>query len=289
VQAVGAPDRMDRFVLLLNEQIARCLHNGIIVETRLFRSERFLEVTVHSAEESAARDAVAEAASRYIVGELEQDVLRGLIAREYGYDEPEELAMIEVYCRHNADPTQEQRQLTDQDMRRSLVYEEIVDYLRTNRLLNMEGLVRFRLKRYHEQLRDIVEYAIDEYTADRQYEEFISLLKYFVYIQEVKIPSAHLIHKGDHEFSLLNERMEPIEVKQPDPFVIDMIDREINFEDMIVSALISVSPQKLVIHTRHPESQVIKTIRHIFEDRASVCTACPRCRPLLGECKHVKS
>ena len=146
-------------------------------------------------------------------------------------------------------------------------------------------MVRFRLLRYTEHLRGIVEYAIDEYTADKQYEEFISLLKYFVYIQEAKIPAAHLIHRGAHQFDLLNEKMEPIETKQLDQFVVEMIDKEINYEDMIVSTLITVSPQHVYIHTRNPDMQVIRTIQQIFEDRAAVCTSCPLCRPLLGDYK----
>ena len=51
---------------------------------------------------------------------------------------------------------------------------------------------------------------------DRQYQEFISLLQYFVYIQEAKIPAAHLIHKGGHEFVILNDRMEPIDANEFD-------------------------------------------------------------------------
>ena len=40
-----------------------------------------------------------------------------------------------------------------------------------------------------------------------------------------------------------------------------------NMEDMIVSTLITVSPQQIVIHTRQPELPVMRTLETIFELR----------------------
>lgn len=288
VQLGGLPERTDQFVHLLNEQITRYLHKDIAVDMYRWTVDQLVGVTVCSEDGHAIRDVVAQATAEYILDILEKEIVRDLIVREYGFEEPEELAAIESYCWHSSDPLQDPLQNMDIGTRhrKSRIYEELIQYFDQEHLLNIDGMVRFRLQRYTDELRDIIEYAIDEYTADKQYEEFISLLKYFVYIQEAKIPAAHLIHRGGHEFILLNEQMEPIETKQLDQFVVEMIDKEINYEDMIVSTLITVSPQKVYIHTRNPEMQVIKTIQQIFEERASVCTSCPRCRPLLGEYKR---
>lgn len=288
VQLGGLPERTDQFVHLLNEQITRYLHKDIAVDMYRWTVDQLVEVTVCSEDGHAIRDVVAQATAEYILDILEKEIVRDLIVREYGFEEPEELAAIESYCWHSSDPLQDPLQNMEIGTRhrKSRIYEELIQYFDQEHLLNIDGMVRFRLQRYTDELRDIIEYAIDEYTADKQYEEFVSLLKYFVYIQEAKIPAAHLIHRGGHEFILLNEQMEPIETKQLDQFVVEMIDKEINYEDMIVSTLITVSPQKVYIHTRNPEMQVIKTIQQIFEERASVCTSCPRCRPLLGEYKR---
>jgi putative sporulation protein YtxC len=119
---------------------------------------------------------------------------------------------------------------------------------------------------------------------DKQYQEFISLLQYFVYIQDAKIPSAHLMHQGGHQFILLNDQFKPIETTQLDTwFTIEMLDKEVNFEDMIVSTLITVAPQQIYIHTREPEAQIIKTIMQIFEGRFSICDYCRQCVLLLGD------
>lgn len=275
-----------RFEQLLQGEIKRSLHKDIAVKISRSEVGPMLEITATAPDREQLAAAVAEAAAQYIIEAHEQAAVRDMIAREYGYDDPEELMAIEAYCWYNPDPAHEPGLTIGSRNREAVICEELKQYLRHESLLIVEGMLRFRLHRYMDQLREIVEYAIDEYTADKQYEEFISLLKYFVYIQEAKIPVAHLIHKNAHEFLLLDEQMKPIETKQLDQFVVEMIDKEINYEDMIVSTLITVSPQHVYIHTRHPELQVIQTIQQIFEDRAAVCTKCPRCEPLLGDFKR---
>jgi putative sporulation protein YtxC len=284
VRAGGSPAAIERFEQLLKEAAER-LHTPVMIQWNVALIGPVTEITAYANDRKPLVETVAAATAQYMMETHEKDLVRSLIADDYGYDEEDELAAIEAYCWHNPDPVE---QAPDPGARKrlALIQEEVTRYLEQHRLLHVEGFIRFRLQRYIDHLREIVEYAIDEYTADKQYEEFISLLKYFVYIQDAKIPVAHLIHKGAHEFALLNDRMEPIETKQLDQFVVEMIDKEINYEDMIVSTLITVSPQNVYIHTRNPEMQVIKTIKQIFEERATVCTTCPRCIPLLGDCKR---
>ena len=54
-------------------------------------------------------------------------------------------------------------------------------------------------------------FAVDEYVMDQQYQEFISLLKYFVRMQEVKLPIVHVLHKGGSEFALYDEQFRVLE------------------------------------------------------------------------------
>ena len=56
-----------------------------------------------------------------------------------------------------------------------------------------------------------------------------------------------------------------------------MLESEMNMEDMIVSTLITVSPQQIVIHTRQPELPVMRTLETIFEQRVRLCCACSQC------------
>ncbi|WP_164821707.1 putative sporulation protein YtxC [Paenibacillus koleovorans] len=224
----------------------------------------------------------AQALSAYIMSQAETKLLRDVITGTYSYEDPHDVQAIEKYCAQLLDQPEETEGMPKPKVLRQQKISSVVkSYLEEHTELDLQGLIRFRLADYRNELKEVAEYAIDEFIMDQQYQEFISLLKYFVYIQDAKIPVAHLMHRGGHEFTLLNEKMAPIDTKEFDTFTVELLDREINFEDMIVSTLISVAPQTIHIHTRDPEEQVIKTIMQIFEDRTRICTSCKGCQPVL--------
>nr|WP_275984144.1 putative sporulation protein YtxC [Paenibacillus hamazuiensis] len=231
---------------------------------------------------------VAECIADLILLEQEDGLVQKMIQTDYGYHDKDDIEAILAYCRqmlHGAEDAHEQGKTTLL-RRKNRLTDAFHKYLQEHTDLNLQGFVRFRLHEYLEELREVVEYSIDEFVMDKQYQEFISLLKYFVYIQEAKIPVAHLIHQGGNDFTLLGDNLEPIDTSDFDAtLTVEMIEKDINFEDMIVSTLITVSPQKIFIHTREPEVQVIHTILQIFEQRAEVCSYCKLCKALLGEPK----
>ncbi|CAM3543704.1 putative sporulation protein YtxC [Marinicrinis lubricantis] len=211
--------------------------------------------------------------SDYVVSRLEPYMMEQLIRLESGYEDEQDIEEMKKYSRHllyEQGETEEDR-MHALNSRKAKIAEESAEYLREHRYLHILGWIRFRAYQYRDQLKDVVEYAVDEFVMERQYQDFINLLKYFVYVQEAKIPLVHLVHKGNYDFVVLDENLEPIKAKQIESMVVEMLDQDLNYEDMIVSTLINVSPQMIYIHTKEPELQVIKTIQQIFEKRAVLC------------------
>lgn len=253
------------------EQLSSIACSGVLPEFQLAR---------HAAE---VWNRSARALAEFILSAKEEQLLRGLIQKYTSY-EPEECVKIEDYCLlllSGGDDTggQEARR-----RRKKKVMRAIRSYLEEHASLHLDGFIRFRLQPYMAELQEVVDYAVDEFVLERQYQEFIALLKYFVYIQETKVPLAHLMHSGGHDFTLLNEELQPLEPKHVmDGMIVEMVDCDMEMEDMIVSTLINVSPQNIVIHTREPDSQVIKTIQQIFESRVHVCVRCNACQSMLWQ------
>ncbi|TDG00486.1 putative sporulation protein YtxC [Paenibacillus piri] len=226
---------------------------------------------------------VSEEVADWIVGYKEESLFRSLIIKEYEHKEDKDIAAILGYYRHMLQLETSDHHAEQQEMvlrRKQKIRQAAYSFLQDNTDLNIDGFIKFRLNEYFEELKEIAEYAIDEFLMDQQYQEFISLLQYFVYIQEAKIPFAHLIHKGGNEFLLLNDKMEKIEANGDSTLTIEMLEKDINFEDVIVSTLISVSPQLIYIHSRDPEVQIIQTISQIFENRVELCDYCRLCQNL---------
>ncbi|UJF34539.1 putative sporulation protein YtxC [Paenibacillus hexagrammi] len=236
------------------------------------------------------KSGLSQALARHIMKEKEPQLLRDLISKEFKFEAKEDVDSIIGYCDQmlNGDADLAESSYSSQASsaarRSTLLTQLLIQYLDESDECNLDGFLNFRLQEYVGELREIVEYAVDEFMMDRQYQEFISLLQYFVYIQEAKIPAAHLIHKGGHEFTILNDRLEPIDTSDIDAtFKLEVLEKDLNFEDMIVSTLISVSPANIYIHTREPELSIIKTISQIFEDRTTLCSYCRLCESFLGE------
>ncbi|MEX2460068.1 MAG: putative sporulation protein YtxC [Paenibacillaceae bacterium] len=229
---------------------------------------------------------LAQALADFIIIQRERDLLRSLIRHDFSYQNEPEILKIIQFSNQMLNNVDDSLYVADhgRNRRAPAISGEIKQFFKRNNDLNLEGFIKFRLKEYKEELREVVEYAVDEFIMDKQYQEFISLLKYFVFIQEAKIPVVHLMHKGGHEFVLFNEQMKPLDIKATeDTFKIEILDQEFNFEDLVVSTLISIAPQEIHIHTREPGVQVIQTIMQIFENRVQLCEYCWQCKPTLGE------
>jgi len=162
------------------------------------------------------------------------------------------------------------------------IVRRLAAHLEEQPVLDIEGFLRFRLADYRAFLKETVDLALEEYAADRQYREFISLLKYFVHFQEAKIPRANLVHCGDNRYVMLDHRLQPLKWGGAGPVTVETVDRELNCEDMVVSTLIAASPAHIIIHTREPDAPSIRTIRQIFEGRTTLCTSCAVCGQAPG-------
>lgn len=237
----------------------------------------------------AVYKSAAGAIAEFVISELEPEMLSTIIRKRYKTNPSMDAAIIEKYC-HELLHGKEWESLgsrfheADRARRKNKISEELEKYLQEETELNLGGFMTFRMMSYRNELTEIVEYALDEYVLDKQYQEFISLLKYFVQLQETKVPLVHLLHKGGHDFTLYNESFQPLEPKPPsDRIVAEMLETEMNIEDMVISSLISVSPKQITVHTRHPDMQVIRTIDTIFDGRVKVCVQCSSCASTLDE------
>lgn len=227
---------------------------------------------------------VSNGIAEFIINEIENVMIHHMIRRYHKVYDENEMKSIEKYCKQLLNnELAEENSVDGRQQRKLKIANAVKSYLADHTMLNIDGFVQFRLPSYREELHDVVDYAIDEFLMEKQYQEFISLLKYFVYVQDTKVSEVHIIHKYGNDFIILNDQMKPIENKKTEGFVVEMIDMDINYEDMIISSLISISPQKVYIHTREKDLQVIKTIQHIFEDRTILCHDCSVCVPVLDK------
>lgn len=163
--------------------------------------------------------------------------------------------------------------------RKNKVMRDILDYLSGSDTIIIDGIVNFRLHNYIKDLSETVERAIEMYVAEREYNEFIKLLKYFVEIQECKVDILHIMPTVEGKYMLLDGDWNKINGEFFEEIRADIIEGDINHDDLLISTLITISPRKLYLHNLNSfgNKELVKTITNVFSDRISICPGCEMC------------
>ncbi|MGA8942593.1 MAG: putative sporulation protein YtxC [Thermoactinomyces sp.] len=163
--------------------------------------------------------------------------------------------------------------------RRKKIACQISRYLEENRHLAVDGFSRFRLKTYWKTLAICVEEAIHTHQLNRRCNEFIDLLRTFIQLQIPKIPLVHVIHKGKNQFQVVKADGTPILAREMEPSLMEIAEPTSPYGDYIMSILLSMAPERIMLHTSSPGENVIQTLAKVFEGRIMMCDGCSQCHP----------
>lgn len=163
--------------------------------------------------------------------------------------------------------------------RRSKIMRSILEYLEAENQINIEGFLNFRLNSYLNDLNDTIERALEVFVAEREYNEFIKLLRYFVEIQECKLDTIHLCQSKDGRYLLYDENRNSVSSEYFDELRSEILDNTINYDDLLISTLITISPKSITIHDieSFKNKELVQTIMNVFTERISVCSKCDLC------------
>ncbi len=224
----------------------------------------------------------ANVISDLILNNWEQKIVHEILKDNYYFFTPEEKEVIyqrSLELIKTGHPTK-CKTVVYQLNRKAKVNNRLSEYLETNNKINIDGFIRFRLKDYVADLADAVSYAVDEYMMEKEYREFIKLLRYFVEIQEPRLHTVHLVIKEDKKHLLFDDKQQEISHEYIDGFFNEIIDGDVNYEDLLISALITIAPKKLYIHfaEKIDKNDTIITIEEVFNQRVEVCHGCQWCQ-----------
>ncbi|NLX63062.1 MAG: hypothetical protein GXZ06_11310 [Tissierellia bacterium] len=164
---------------------------------------------------------------------------------------------------------------------------QIKNYVLDKTLISIDGFITFRLKDFNLLIDLAVDKGIEEFTARKEYQEFVNILRYFVDIQEPKYRIINLILEDD-EYMLLDEKGKKIDMNFFKDIIIEIEKGQISKDDILISSLIVLAPENLIIHLEeiHKTKDVIKIITDVFKDNVYHCLGCERCKGRLALRHH---
>lgn len=169
---------------------------------------------------------------------------------------------------------------------KSEIIKKILECLKENNSFNLDGFILFRRKEIFNDFRKILESVIENLVIEKEYDEFIKLLKHFIEMEDPKLPEVNIIIKNDGGFKITDEKGKSILSKLLQNINEICIAENPTTEDMVISSLISCAPQRIIIHCREniKNKEVIETIEKIFGNRVTFCETCNLCKRIKRGC-----
>lgn len=209
-----------------------------------------------------------------VIDELEETFLKKLILKNYFYFDCNERKHILDMC---FDIFADDFNLHF-DKKYNCLINLFENYLSTNRSIILTGFINFRLKDYMSFLEDIVDQAVNSYVIEKEYLEFVSLLKMYINSQSSNCNIVHLIY--NNETSVLLDEDKNIVNVSDDLFKAKYLsDISFSSNDFALNGLLTLLPKKIYIHLiDNCVDEFIHTLGLIFENRVEVCTDCSICK-----------
>ena len=150
--------------------------------------------------------------------------------------------------------------LTNIDFKTSLsiiniISEAFYEYFSCNKYVILDGFVNFKLKKYIKELDTVVDMCVNKFIIDREYNEFVSLLKAYIQTTPSNIDAIHLIYKNQNSI-LLDDSKNVIQYN--DKLINSKYLSDISFSsnDYALNSLLTLLPKKLYIHLIDVEESI---------------------------------
>lgn len=207
--------------------------------------------------------------SYLVIDFFENDIITNILTSNYFYFEDDELDKIIDLCDENVCDDNE----FSFQSRQLLLFDAFYEYISTHNSIVLSGFINFRLFNYRNLLENLVDFSVSEYIIEREYLEFISLLRLYINSQ---VPKNSIVHVVVLEFNtiLLDKDFNNIEIEKNSLNAKYLSDVSFSNNDYILNTLITLLPQKLVLHIASlspSNSDFINTLKAIFENRIEVC------------------
>ena len=265
-----------------NEDIIKYLHNefselnmlNVFYSRHEFKSYKNIIIHYTGIDNELFYTKLATILSYLVIEYFENEIIINILSSNYFYFDNSEFSKILNLCTENLC---EDEEFSFQN-RQLILFDDFYEYIITHHSIILSGFVNFRLKNYRHLLEDLVDFSVNEFIIEREYLEFISLLRLYINSQSISPHILHLISLERNTF-LLDENMQVINIDKKALNAKYLSDVSFSENDYILNTLLNILPKKLYIHLVSPLSNLdfINTLQLIFENRIELCHDCNIC------------
>ena len=163
--------------------------------------------------------------------------------------------------------------ISDEDetlkFRKDEIWQIALNYITENKSMILDGFIYFRLEEYLKTIDDIVDYSVNKYVVEKEYNEFVNLLKLYIDSNSSNIDLVHLVY-SNQESILLDKNLDIIPLDNiifNNKYVSDI---SFSSNDYALNALLTLLPKKIKVHIIDYEDEFINTLKVIFDKHISI-------------------
>lgn len=161
--------------------------------------------------------------------------------------------------------------------RKIVLWTSILKYITANNSIVLDGFINFRISDYKDYLNSAIETAVSQFIIDKEYLDFIELLKLYISNSSPSVDLVHLVYTNG-ESILLDDKNNIIMPSSSSLNLNYLSDITFSSNDYTLNSLLNLIPKRILIHLIDPEDEFINTIKLIFPEQVIICSGCNLCK-----------
>lgn len=165
-----------------------------------------------------------------------------------------------------------------------LIYMPVLNLLKTEKEMNLEGWSRFRTAKYRILIKDLLEQFINDYMTKKEIISFIKIMREAAFLGTPLEEVLHIIYEIGGRARLYNKQMKDVTLRYMNKYCSELVlDSTLCEEDFFMNIMLNVCPKKIVIHKKEyaKQPQFLKTLEIIFDEAVVYCKGCQYCEDAI--------
>lgn len=245
----------------------------IYISSNKFKNYKNIIVHYRGKDDNKFIHEISRILSCLVIDELEELLLKSILRKNYFYFTCDERKHIINMCFGIfADNFSDYF-----DKKHNYLINDFKTYLTNNKSIVLSGFINFRIKNYIMILEDVVDEAVNNFIIEKEYFEFVSLLKMYINSQPSLCNFVHLVYSNEN--SILLDHTKAVINISDDIFKAKYLsDITFSSNDFALNSLLTLLPKKIYIHLiDNSIDEFIHTLKLIFENRIEICNDCDIC------------
>lgn len=247
----------------------------LIYSKNIFKIYQNVIIHYHGKNNQKFFEFLSELITEVILEFYEEKLIKQILDYNYFYFDDYERVRICENCIELIENSYSEK--LQEKTREEIVQNAVLQYVNENKSMILDGFIHFRLKNYIKYLDNIIDTAVNQFIIEKEYNEFINLLKIYVDSKMTECELLHLIYING-ESILLDKEKNIVSVSENICNAKYLSDISFSSNDFALNTLLTLLPAKIEIHLIGEEDEFINTIKLIFDNKVSICRECNICK-----------